>query len=74
MNKNALKAAIISQGLTAEKLSAEMKMSDNTFSEKINCKVRPSGIPAEFTQSEIAFMKNRLGLSDEDVIAIFFST
>lgn len=64
MDKQALQAAIVSRGLTAEKLSKAIGISKSAFSKKINGK-------SEFTLGEIQRIVEVLAL--ESPIPIFFA-
>lgn len=64
MDKQALQAAIVSQGFTAEKLSKAIGISKSAFSKKINGK-------SEFTLGEIQKIVEVLEL--ESPIPIFFA-
>lgn len=68
MNTAELKAEIARNGITARELAHELNVTEQTFSAKANSK---NG--SEFTQSEIAYLKKRLKLSDEQVSIVFFT-
>ena len=68
MNKNELRAVMVSRGDTYEDLAAAIGCTKATVSQKINGQ---SG--AGFTQPEIAAIKNRYGLTAEQVDLIFFT-
>lgn len=67
MNTLELKVEIMRNNDTASKLALFLGMTNPTFSNKIN------GKGAEFTQSEIALIKERYNLSAERVMEIFFN-
>ena len=67
MNKNMLESQMKLNGETAGVLSDGMGVSRTTFSNKIN------GKTAEFTQSEIQYIKRRYSLTSEQVDNIFFT-
>lgn len=62
-----LKAAIVENGLTQEKLADELGIARATFNNKINGK-------AFFTEDELTKMKNTLNLSNERFLLIFFDS
>ena len=68
MNPNKLRSLMVLHGETAKALSEAMGIAPQTFSAKLNAR---DG--AEFTQSEIAFIKERYELSAQDVDDIFFN-
>lgn len=67
MNKQALRAVMARNGETAGKLCKVLKMTESTFSEKINEKVKIG-----FTQAEIQTIKDHYHLSSEEIDLIFF--
>lgn len=67
MNKFKLKSFMALHGDTLEKLSEQLGITPQRLSAKIN---EYKG--AEFTQSEIGVIKNRYGLSAEEIEEIFF--
>lgn len=66
MNKNRLESVMKLHGDTGGTLSAYLGISRQQFSKKINDK------SAEFTQSEIARIKQKYNLSPEEIDGIFF--
>lgn len=68
MNSAKLKSVIVLNGETSRILASAIGISAQTMSAKINEK---NG--AEFTQSEIAKIKERYGLTPEEVESIFFN-
>lgn len=66
MNKRLLQSKMDLYGDNFSTLACAIGRSVSTLSAKINGK-------AEFTQGEIMTIKNRYGLSAEDVDAIFFA-
>ena len=68
MNKNALKGLIIAHDGNQTVLAEAMGMSLSRLNAKINEK---SG--AEFTKSEIEFIRNRYKMSRKQVMDIFFT-
>lgn len=67
MNKRKLESVMRLHGDTGTSLSKFLKIARTTFSAKIN---ETRG--AEFTQGEIARIREKYSLSPEDVIDIFF--
>lgn len=67
MNKLKLESVMKLHGDTGTSLAKFLRIARTTFSAKIN---ETNG--AEFTQGEIARIKEKYSLSPEDVIAIFF--
>ena len=65
MNKQLLKAKIAEHGDTQAKLAAAIGISASNLNDKINGKV-------SFRQNEIASIRNRYGLSAQEVDLIFF--
>ncbi len=72
MNSNRLRAAMALHGLTGGDMAVLLGMNRSLYSEKMNGTVRSNGYAAEFTQSEIAKIKDILSLTDTDVVNIFF--
>lgn len=68
MNKNLLESVMKANGDTGTKLSEFLGMARSTFSAKLN---ETNG--AEFTQSEIARIKEKYGLDAESIDRIFFA-
>lgn len=68
MDKNKLEAIMRLHGDTGTSLAKHMGIARSTFSMKIN---ETNG--AEFTQGEIALIKEKYELSAEDVVDIFFA-
>lgn len=66
MNKNKLKGLIVTYDGNQSALATAMGLSLSRLNAKINEN------DAEFTQSEIAFIRDRYGLSKEEVCDIFF--
>ena len=66
MNKNRLESVMKLHGDNGGTLSEYLGISRQQFSRKINDK------SAEFTQSEIAMIKEKYDLSPEDIDSIFF--
>lgn len=60
-----LKAAIVEQGLTQEKLADALGITRATFNNKINGKTY-------FTEDELTKMKSELNLSNDRFLLIFF--
>ncbi|WP_367569311.1 hypothetical protein [Lacrimispora sp.] len=69
MNKNLLESVMKAHGDTGTSLSQFLGMARSTFSAKIN---ETNG--AEFTQGEIASIKEKYDLDAEKVDEIFFTT
>lgn len=68
MNKLRLESVMKLHGDTGTSLAKFLRIARTTFSAKIN---ETNG--AEFTQGEIAKIREKYSLSPEDVIAIFFN-
>lgn len=68
MNKNMLESIMKAHGDTGTALSLFLGMARSTFSAKIN---ETNG--AEFTQGEIAKIKNKYELDAESINEIFFN-
>lgn len=68
MNSKLLKSYIVRFDGTQEKLADAMDISLSRLNAKINGK---NG--ADFSQNEIAFLKDRYNLSNKDVCDIFFA-
>ena len=66
MNSNLLKATIIKNGDTQEKLADAMGLPTSALNMRINGKI-------EFRRNEIIFIKRRYSLSSDEVDSIFFS-
>ncbi|MDE6904021.1 MAG: hypothetical protein K2P76_03570 [Lachnospiraceae bacterium] len=69
MNKLRLESVMKLHGDTGTSLAKFLNMARATFSAKIN---ETNG--AEFTQREIAMIREKYALSPRDVVAIFFDT
>ena len=67
VNKPLFRSFMVKFGDTPETLSDAMGISLS----RLNAKINSNG--AEFTQKEIAFVKNRYSLSAAEVDAIFFA-
>ena len=67
MNKQKLRSLMALHGDTNKTLAERLGISEKSFSNKIN----ENG--SQFLQSEIAKIKELYGLSDSDVVAIFFN-
>lgn len=67
MNKNKLESVMKLYGDTGTSLSAYLGMARSTFSAKLN---ETNG--AEFTQGEIAAIRIKYNLEDNEVVNIFF--
>lgn len=67
MNKALLRSIMVLNGDTNKTLADYLGISEKSLSDKINEN------STEFKQSEIAAIKNRYSLSDEQVILIFFN-
>ena len=65
MNSNLLKATIIKNGDTQEKLAKDMGLQTSALNMRINGKI-------EFRRNEIIFIKQRYNLSSNEVDSIFF--
>lgn len=74
MNKNILESVMKRHGDTGEKLAIYLGIARSTFSMKINETEITPGNNAEFTQSEIMKIKQRYGLTAEELEEIFFAT
>lgn len=66
MNSNKLRSVMVLHGDTGGKLAAAIGISQQSLSAKINGK-------RQFTQDEIRKIKERYGLSAEEVDEIFFA-
>ena len=66
MNSNLLKATIIKNGDTQEKLADAMGLPTSALNMRINGKI-------EFRRNEIIFIKLRYSLSSDEVDSIFFT-
>ncbi len=66
MNSNLLKATIIKNGDTQEKLADAMGLPTSALNMRINGKI-------EFRRNEIIFIKRRYSLSSDEVDSIFFT-
>lgn len=66
MNSNLLKAMIIKNGDTQEKLAEAMGLPTSALNMRINGKI-------EFRRNEIIFIKKRYSLSSDEVESIFFN-
>ena len=66
MNSNLLKATIIKNGDTQEKLADAMGLPMSALNMRINGKI-------EFRSNEIIFIKRRYSLSSDEVDSIFFT-
>lgn len=66
MNSNLLKATIIKNGDTQEKLADAMGLPTSALNMRINGKI-------EFRRNEIIFIKRRYRLSSDEVDSIFFT-
>lgn len=67
MNKLKLKAAMALEGLTADKVCAEIGISTTAWWRKMTGK-------SQFTQTEICRMREILKLNPEQTVEIFFDT
>lgn len=67
MNSNLLKSYIVRYDATQEKLAVAMGISLSRLNAKIN-----STNGADFSQTEISFIKKRYKLSNKEVCNIFF--
>lgn len=67
MNKAMFRSIMVLHGDTNKTLADSLGISENSVNNKINEK------GTEFKQSEIAHIKKRYALTDEQVSAIFFS-
>lgn len=68
MNKKLLRSEMVLHDDTNTTLASALGISPQSLSSKMN---ETNG--AEFTQGEISKIRSRYGLTDEKVIAIFFS-
>jgi len=68
MNKRKLESIMKLRGFNGADMASFLGIARNTFSVKVNEK---NG--AEFTQTEISILKNKLNLSIEEVDEIFFN-
>lgn len=66
LNKNKLKAKVIENGLTMEKVAKELDINVTTLYRKING-------TSDFTRSEMHKIKDLLNLSVKDAVDIFFT-
>lgn len=66
MNKALLKSKMVAFGDTNTDIAQYLKISDTSFSYKLNGK-------SDFSRSEIAKIKNRYSLTADDIDNIFFS-
>lgn len=66
INKNKLKAKVIENGLTMEKVAKELDINVTTLYRKING-------TSDFTRSEMHKIKDLLNLSIKDAVDIFFT-
>lgn len=66
MNSNLLKATIVKNGDTQEKLAEAMGLQTSGLNLRINGKM-------EFRRNEINFIKQRYALSSEEIDSIFFT-
>lgn len=66
MNANALKAQMALRGLNVRTLCERAGINESSFYRKIAGKV-------EFTQGEISAIARELGMSKDDVFAVFFA-
>lgn len=66
MNKSMLRAVMIKNGDTQQTLAKFLGMALSTLNAKLNSKT-------EFTQTEIAAIKNRYNLTGEELSKIFFN-
>lgn len=69
MNKLKLESVMRLHGDTGTSLAKYLNMARTTFSAKIN---ETKG--AEFTQREIAMMREKYSLSPQDIVEIFFNS
>lgn len=68
MNSNLLKSYIVRYDGTQQKLADAMGLSLSRLNAKIN-----GTNHADFTQTEVSFIRNRYKLSNKDVCDIFFA-
>ncbi len=66
MNSNLLKATIVKNGDTQEKLAEAMGLQTSGLNMRINGHI-------EFRRNEIIFIKQRYGLTTDEIDAIFFT-
>lgn len=66
MNSNLLKAMIVKNGDTQEKLAEAMGLPTSAINMRINGRT-------EFRRNEINFIKQRYSLTSEEIDSIFFS-
>ena len=66
MNSNLLKAIIVKNGDTQEKLAEAMGLNTSALNMRINGKI-------EFRRNEINFIKQHYGLSSGEIDEIFFA-
>ena len=66
MNCNLLKATIVKNGDTQEKLAKDMGLPTSALNMRINGKI-------EFRRNEINYIKQRYNLSSDEVDSIFFA-
>ena len=66
MNANELKARMVLSGVTVKTLCEKTGINESSFYRKIAGKV-------EFTQGEIAKIAQALGMTKDDVFAVFFA-
>jgi len=65
VKSNKLKAKIIERNLTQKQIASELGISSISLNHKINAK-------NDFWMTEIVYLRNRLGLTNEECINIFF--
>ena len=68
MNKALLKSKMALYSDTGRTLAEALEIAEPTFSAKLN-----GYNGAEFTQKEIAAIRERYKLTDEEIVAIFFA-
>lgn len=73
MNKALLKSIMALYDDTNKDLATHLGMSEQSFSNKINEVILPSGNKAEFTQGEINGIRERYNLNAEKLEAVFFN-
>lgn len=66
MRKTALRDLIRDSGMSPEAIAASLKISRVTLNEKINGR-------SDFKVSEVKKLQKALGLTDKQVLSIFFS-
>ena len=66
MNSNLLKAMIVKNGDTQEKLAEAMGLPTSALNMRINGKI-------EFRRNEINFIKQRYNLTNDEIDSIFFA-